>query len=537
MPALVPGGSFSLRSIHCLEGLLRRIRASQDAGLALQQECPPITSTQAQEQQSMHSNSAGQPDLPEPDSSSEKWWAMLGVGLGVLMFTLDTSIVNIALPTLVQVFHTSFATIQWVVLSYLLVITALVLGVARLGDMIGKKKLYLGGLVVFTISSLLCGLSPGVNWLIGFRTLQGFGAVMISALGAAIVTEVFPASERGRALGIIGSIVSLGIALGPTVGGLLIGLAGWQTIFLVNVPIGIFASFVVMRSVPATASRAAAQRFDWLGAVIMTVTLVCFALGMTEGQRQGFGSNVPLTLLAIALLGLGIFIWLEARMKQPMLDLHLFRNLQFSLSLLTGVLVFVVITGTIFIIPFFLELVLRYPTRQVGLLLAVSPVLGGIVAPFSGNLSDRFGTRPISLAGLLLMVVGCLSISSFSAQLTELGYIVRVAPFGIGLGMFQSPNNSAILGEVPPERLGIASGLLSLSRTLGQTAGLPLIGALFSILTLSQAAATDVTNAPADALVFGVQGTFRIAALILLAAAALVASLWWMRGRPSRRVS
>ena len=195
---------------------------------------------------------------------------MLGVGLGVLMYTIDTSIVNIALPTLVQVFHTSFATIQWVVLSYLLVVTALVLGAARLGDMFGKKQLYLGGLVVFTLSSLLCGLAPGDYWLIGFRALQGLGAVMISALGAAIVTEVFPSSERGRALGIIGAVVSLGIALGPTVGGLLIALSGWRSIFLVNVPIGIFASFVVVRSVPAGKSNPTKQKFDWLGALIMT---------------------------------------------------------------------------------------------------------------------------------------------------------------------------------------------------------------------------------------------------------------------------
>lgn len=477
------------------------------------------------------SNPLNHPDPRESDLGLRKWWAMLGVGLGVLMFTLDTSIVNIALPTLVQVFHTSFATIQWVVLSYLLVITALVLGAARLGDMLGKKRLYLGGLILFTISSFLCGLAPGVGWLIGFRALQGLGALMISALGAAIVTEVFPSSERGRALGIIGAVVSLGIALGPTVGGVLIGLSGWRTIFLVNVPIGIFASFVVVRTVPSSTTSSGQQRFDWLGAIVMTLTLIAFAVGMTNGQDQGFNSPTTLGLLAIAALGLSSFVWIEARIRQPMLDLGLFRNLQFSLSLLTGVLVFIVIAGTIFIIPFFLELVLHYPTQHVGLLLAVSPVLGGIVAPISGNLSDRFGTRIISLIGLVLMMVGCLAISTFNAEMSDLGYIVRVAPFGIGLGMFQSPNNSAILGEVPPERLGIASGLLSLSRTLGQTTGVPLLGAIFALLTLMQSSTTSVTNAPADALVFGVQGTFRLAALVMLAAALISSSLWQMKQR------
>src|ERR671933_1238121 len=189
--------------------------------------------------------------LPNP-SPQAKWWAMLGIGLGVLMFTLDTSIVNIALPTLVKQLNTSFATIQWVVLSYLLIVTALVLGAARLGDMLGKKRLYLIGLIIFTISSLLCGLAPDVGWLIGFRALQGLGAVFISALGAAIITEVFPDSERGRALGIIGAVVSLGVALGPTVGGLLIGIAGWRTIFWVNLPICIFATLIILRFVPSS---------------------------------------------------------------------------------------------------------------------------------------------------------------------------------------------------------------------------------------------------------------------------------------------
>ncbi|HEY9879861.1 MAG TPA: MFS transporter [Leptolyngbyaceae cyanobacterium] len=473
---------------------------------------------------------------PSPPPNSAKWWAMLGVGLGVLMFTLDTSIVNIALPSLVQIFHTTFATIQWVVLSYLLVITALVLGAAHLGDMVGKKRLYLGGLVVFTISSLLCGLAPGVGWLIAFRALQGMGAVMISALGAAIVTEVFPSAERGRALGIIGAVVSLGVALGPTVGGLLIGLSGWRSIFLVNVPIGIFATLVVIRYVPNSVYRAGRQPFDWWGSVLMTLTLISFALGMTHGQDQGFGHPLTLGLLAIATLGLALFLWLESRLRFPVLDLQLFKNLQFSLSLLTGVLVFVVIAGTILIIPFFLELVLHYSTQRVGLLLAVAPVLGGIIAPFSGNLSDRFGTRIISLIGLVLMVVGCLSISTFNAGMGDLDYILRVVPFGVGLGIFQSPNNSAILGSVPPERLGIASGLLSLTRTLGQTTGVPLLGAIFAALTLAHSTATNVTSvtsAPPEAMVAGFQGIFRLAALVLAIASVIVFTLWRSQPRKS----
>lgn len=163
---------------------------------------------------------------------SQKWWVMLSVSMGIFMSTIDGSIINVSLPTLEEVFDTSFATVQWVVVSYLLVITSLMLGVARLADMIGKRRIYLAGMVIFTIGSLLCGISPSIGALIGFRAFQGLGAVMMQALGIAIVTEAFPPTERGRALGIIGTVVSLGISIGPTVGGLLISTVGWHWIFL-----------------------------------------------------------------------------------------------------------------------------------------------------------------------------------------------------------------------------------------------------------------------------------------------------------------
>ncbi|AFZ22403.1 drug resistance transporter, EmrB/QacA subfamily [Cylindrospermum stagnale PCC 7417] len=476
---------------------------------------------------------------PEETSATQKWWALLGVGLGLLMFTLDGSIVNLALPTLVNTLHTTFATIQWVVVSYLLVVTALVLGAARLGDMFGKKLLYLWGLILFTIASLLCGLAPSVEWLIAFRTLQGLGGLFIAALTVAIATEVFPPSERGKTLGIISAIVSLGICLGPTLGGLLIAIAGWRLIFLVNIPFGIFASFIIVRFVPQEAIANRTQQFDALGSATITISLLSFTLSMTQGQIESFTSIKTLTLLAIAVLSFAAFLFLEARINQPMLDLRMFENWEFSLSLLMGVLVFFAISGIIFILPFFFQLVLYYPAQKIGLLLAVSPVLTGIVAPFSGAMSDRFGSRIISLIGLVLMFCSCLLMSTFDAQLKDLVYIAWIAPLGIGFGMFQSPNNSAIMGSVPKERLGIASGLLSLSRTLGQTIALPLMGAIFAALTLRSANLeqnANVTAASPEALIYGVKGTFNFAALILGIAAALAVVVWRMEQK-ARQVS
>ncbi len=474
--------------------------------------------------------------MADSAEAPNKWLAMLGIGLGVFMSTLDSSIVNISLPTLVEALDTTFATVQWVVLSYLLVITTLILSVARLGDMVGKKKLYNVGLVLFTLGSLLSGLAPGVGWLIGFRALQGTGAVMMTALGTAIITEVFPASERGRALGINGAIVSVGIALGPTLGGVLIGLVGWRSVFLVNVPVGLIAALLVWRVVPPSAPGRPGQRFDVAGALLGFVMMGSYALGMTLGQAQGFSSSLVLALLITAGVALAVFLWVETHVEQPMIDLSLFRNVLFGVNLLMGLLVFILIGG-FFIMPFFLELVQGYRTEQVGLLMASFPVMMGITAPISGALSDRFGSRVISVIGLVVIGVGSLWVSTLTATSTALGFVLRYALLGAGVGMFNSPNNSAIMGAAPRQRLGVASGLLALSRTLGQMTGVPLIGAVFTGMVLSTAGlapGAEVTAAPAGALVAGVRGTFQVAAVFILVSTALAAFALWYDRRQAR---
>jgi len=463
-------------------------------------------------------------------ADSRRWWAIAGLGLGVLMATIDASIVNVALPTLVEELHTDFATVQWVVISYVLVITSLVIGVARLGDMLGRKRVYTAGLILFTLGSLLCGMAPTVGWLIGFRALQGCGAVMTQALGAAIVAMIFPASERGRALGIVGSIVAVGLTIGPALGGLLIGWVGWRAIFLVNVPLGVMAGIMVGRFVPADLPGSPDQKFDPMGALVLLATLVCYAVGMTLGQKWGFGNSHVLILLIAAGVGFAFFLIVEASVAQPMINLGIFRNALFSINLVMSLLVFVALAGT-FILPFFLELVLGYRAEQVGLMMMVVPVTMGIVAPTSGILADRFGPRGITLMGLAVAAAGCLSISTLDSDVAPFGYILRLTPLGLGLGMFLSPNNSAILGEAPREHIGIASGLLSLSRTLGNTSGFPLMGALFSSYVVAAAAlppVTNVTAAPVEALQIGVTGVFRIASVIVSCSAILAALAFWI---------
>jgi len=455
-----------------------------------------------------------------PADFSNKWYVMSAVGMGIFLGTIDGSIVNIALPTLVRVFNTNFPTVQWVVLAYLATVTTFMLSIGRLADMSGKKRIYFSGFIIFTIGSALCGFAPSIYTLIGFRIIQGIGAVMIMALGMAIVTEAFPPRERGKALGIVGAIVSIGIVAGPTLGGLIISSSSWRWIFFVNLPIGMVGSVMVYRFVPEI-KPGGKQRFDILGAAAMFICMLSFLFALTIGQQIGFSQILVLALLVSFLVTLILFIFIELRVEQPMVDLRLFKNSQFSGSLLSGFLVFISLSGTILLMPFFLENVLGYAPNQVGLLLAVVPISLGIVAPVAGSLSDRVGSRPITVAGLAILLVGFIAVSTINANTNAFGYIIRFLPVGIGVGIFQSPNNSSVMGSAPRERLGIASGMLAITRTLGQVTGIALLGAFWSsqvMLRMGTAYEGDATSAPALIQVAALKGTFLFVVVIVMLA-------------------
>ena len=410
-----------------------------------------------------------------------KWWILAAVSLALFMGTVDGTIVNVALPTLVKDFNTDFPTIQWVVLAFLLGLSVLMLSVGRLADMAGKKRIFSIGLVIFVAGSILCGLSPTVYALIAARLVQSIGAAMTVALGVAIVTETWPPEERGKAIGFSSGVISLGIVIGPTLGGLIISLLSWHWIFFVNVPLGVLALFLVWRYIPALQPKAQHERFDFAGAAVLGLGLLAFLLALTAGQRAGFTAFPIVALFVLAAAFLVAFIAIERRVRFPMIDLRLFRNIQFSLNLVTGFLTFVAIAAVTFLMPFYLELVMMQPVAKVGLLIAVVPLVLAVLGPLSGSLSDRFGTRPVSVVGLVLLVIGYLTASTVTATIAiPLGYILRMLPIGLGMGVFQSPNNSAIMGAAPRTRLGIASSMLSLTRTLGQTAGIAVMGAFFA---------------------------------------------------------
>ncbi|MBK8985029.1 MAG: DHA2 family efflux MFS transporter permease subunit [Chloroflexi bacterium] len=466
-------------------------------------------------------------NLPaQPVDYSRKWFVMTAVAMSTFLATIDGSIINVAMPTLVTELDTVFALAQWVILAYLLAQTTLMPSIGRLGDMIGKKRLYTAGIAIFTLGSVLCGLAPTIYWLIGARVVQAVGSAMALGLGMAIVTEAFPPQERGKALGLNGAFVSIGVVIGPTLGGLMLNSLSWHWIFFVNLPVGLLGLVLAWRYVPDLRPSGRAQ-FDFAGAVTLFISLLSVLLALTMGQQVGFSDGRILALLAAGGLFLALFVWLEMRHPQPMINLRLFRQGMFSLSLLTGTMVFLTIAGTTLLLPFYLQNMRGFDTRQVGLMMAFIPVFLGVAAPLSGAASDRYGTRIIASAGLLILAAGLWVMRGFDAQTAVIGFALGVMPIGLGIGVFQSPNNSAVMGSVPPEHLGVASGLLGLSRTLGQTTGIALFGAFWAARTAAYAGGPlpgGATIAPIPAQIAGLSDTFM--AMLLLVLVALSLSLW-----------
>ncbi len=468
---------------------------------------------------------------PQPEVDyGQKWLVLLAVASSTILATIDASIVNVAFPTLVEELDTTFNIIQWVALGYLLTIATLTMGMGRLGDVVGKKKLFVAGIVIFTVGSALCGMVPDVSWLIGFRVLQAIGAVLILALGAAILVEGFPPNERGKSLGWIGTTVSVGIISGPVLGGVLISSFSWRAIFFINIPVGIVATILALRYVPNT-KPPKGQKFDVAGALLMSISLFALSFALTLGQDMGFGSLSIVSAFVISALTAVAFVVVELRVPSPMLQLRLFKSPMLTVSVVSGFLAFSCLAATFFLLPFYLEGVLGFNVGQVGLLLGAAPLMVGLLSPISGNLSDRLGVRRLTLFGLVLIAGSYIGFVTFDTETTALHYLLIAIPLGIGVGVFNSPNNSAIMGSVPPEYMGIGGGLLTITRLLGQITGIAVLGSIWA----TSVAAASGGSLPAEgasaadpvAQVAGLHTTFVVAGVIM--AASVVVGAWGMR--------
>lgn len=415
----------------------------------------------------------------------KKEWAILLVILPMtFMTTLDSSIVNVALPTMARELGTTMAGIEWIVTSYLITICALILLFGRFGDVIGKSRVFRFGIAVFTIGSLLCGLSNTLVMLIISRIIQAVGAAAAMATNQGIITETFPPSERGRALGMTGTAVALGTMVGPTLGGLIVSVAPWEFIFLINIPIGVIVYIAVMKTLSFRKTEDKVP-FDIKGTILFMLAIVLLFCSINFGQSIGFTNPIIVGALILSVLFLIIFIKVEDKIKTPMLDISIFKNKLFSLSIFCGFTSFISIGAINIILPFYLQDVLKLGPSVAGLMMTVSPIVLAVVAPVSGYLSDKLGSEKISALGLSIMTLGIFSLIFFSESTPLLIVGVLIGTVSLGSGIFQSPNNSLIMSTVDKSKLGVAGSINGLIRNLGMTTGIALsTSLLYSLMSI-----------------------------------------------------
>lgn len=404
---------------------------------------------------------------------------MAVVWIGIFMATLDGSIVNVALPTLTNFFKTDITTIEWVVMAYLLTITSLLLSLGRISDMIGRKIIFAGGLAVFTIGSGLCAFSTTELQLILFRIFQGIGAAMLMATGIAIITHAFPPRERGKAMGLIGTVVSIGSMTGPVLGGFLIEKVGWQSIFLINIPVGIVGTIMALK-VLHTDEKTKGQSFDIPGALTLFIGLVSLLLALSEGQDKGWGSSFIISLFALSLFFFALFVNIEMKAKQPVLDLRHFRDRQFAAANISALISFMAMFSIILLMPFMLQDELNYSPQKMGLVFMAVPLVMSVVSPLSGWLSDRTNSHVLSSIGIGVATLSIFSLGYLNGESSFTDVTLRLSLLGLGMGLFQPPNNSIIMGSLPKEQLGIAAGIMGTMRNMGMVIGVAVSGAIFS---------------------------------------------------------
>lgn len=477
--------------------------------------------------------STGRQDSPEERAG--KWTVLFIVGIGVFMATLDSSIVNISLPKIAGYFGAPLnGAVEWVIIAYLIVIASILLTFGRLTDILGRKLLWMIGLVIFTAGSALCGAAPSLGLLIAFRAFQGIGGALLMAISPAMITRAFPSSERGRALGLNALVVATGTSAGPSIGGVLTQVASWRWIFYINVPIGVIGVLLTMKLLTEPMRpRRTGQRFDPLGAGLLSLGMVSLVLALSFGQELGWGSRRVVGLFVGSGIVLAMFLYTETRVRQPIVDLKLFRSRLFSAALVSSFLSFLALFAVTFLLPFYLEQLRGFGPEESGFLLTPVPLTISVIAPFSGWLSDRFGSQLLSSLGLAIGSLGLWSLSNLSPRASLFAIIWPLVITGLGQGLFQSPNNSAIMGSVPRERLGIASGFLATVRVLGQSLSVAVAGAIFATKGGSAAGALihHASGAHRTALEATFTSAFHVALITCMAIASFGVITSLVRGR------
>src|SRR5512140_917097 len=466
-----------------------------------------------------------------------KWIVLSVTTIGALMAAIDSTIVILGLPDMMVKLHADLVEMIWVIMAYILVSTVFLLTFGRIADIFGRVRMYNLGFVVFTIGSALCGFSGNATSLILSRMVQGAGAAMMVVNSVAIITEVFPPNERGKALGINAVTFSFGGVAGPILGGLILTLADWRWIFFINVPIGIFGAVWGYRVLKEMSIRKKGEGFDIPGALSFSIGLTALLIALTLGIQASFTSPIILALFAVFLVGVGFFLWWERRAKAPVVDLTLFRDRIYNFSVLSAMIQSLALFAVDFLIVFYLQGVLGYDALKAALLLIPLPVMTSIIAPIGGNIADRIGARVPATIGLLIQGAALVWFTRLTPTSPYWMTAIGLGIMGLGGGLFYPPNTSAAMNAAPKNRLGIASATLATLRQAGMVTSFALslaiaAGSLPREVMMQLFVGNNVTlgSAPMLAFVSGMHNAF-LFSIILVVVAAVIS---FVRGKEDR---
>lgn len=453
---------------------------------------------------------------------------VLSLSLPMLLSSLATSIANVGLPTLTQALNASFQDAQWVVLAYLLAITTSAISIGRMGDIIDKRLLLKAGIGLFTVASVGCALAPTIGILIAARVLQGLGAAAMMTLTLALVGETVNQEKTGRVMGMLGTVSAIGTALGPSLGGILIAGFGWPAMFLINIPFGLLALFLISRYLPGnrTSFTQSQSGFDPIGMLLLGLTLALYALSMTWGHGRFDARN--LALLAGAAIGVGLFGWAEKRVKFPLIQTAMMRHSVLRGSLIMSTLVTTIMMTTLIVGPFYLSRALGLPAHWVGLAMSAGPIVAALSGIPAGYGVDKLGAKIMVTGGLGGITFGTMILAIIPSSWGVLAYVVPVCLITAGYAIFQTANNTLMIKSVSADQRGVVSGMLNLSRNLGLITGASVMGAIFAFASASQ----DIQLATATNIIQGMQLTYGVAAL--LAAIALGISAIHLRKKSNQ---
>lgn len=458
-------------------------------------------------------------DIIEPEKENFKnKWIILGVLVTQpFMACIDGSIINVALPTIRENLGITMSAAEWIVSSYLIAISAAILIFGRLGDMKSKSKVFLNGILVFVLGSLFCSISPNITILVISRVIQAIGAAMIMATNQGLIADIFPANERGKALGISGSFVALGSILGPALGGVIISYLTWHFIFLINLPIGIIAYIIGKKYLPFKKSNSE-ETMDKLGASLFVFSILFLFTALLLSQNLGFRNLIIISGFIIGSVLLIIFLKVENKVNKPMLDLSLFKESSFSINLICAFIIFVTTNSINVILPFYLTDILNYTPAVISIIMLFNPLVLLFVAPLSGSLSDKIGSKKLTLLGLLSITIVVFSMSFLTETSSKLHIILLLCLLGLSSGIFNSPNTNLVMSSVPKNKLGIAGSTNALVRNLGLAFGVSLSTSILYSRMSSLAGYRVLESIPGKDYIFiyGMKGVYIIIAIICL---------------------